>query len=84
MNEKNISNNVTSYDKDDILKEIEKELNRDKVLKNDTSNEKSNAKEVKSNVPYKNKKVNKILNNKDDLAKGILLSEILGKPKGRR
>ena len=62
------------------MKEIEKELNREKELKIDTSNKTT----VKPKVTSKNKKINKIINNKNDLVKGIVLSEILGKPKGRR
>ena len=80
MSDKIINQNGISYDKDAIMKEIEKELNREKELKIDTEKKTT----VKSNVPSKNKKVNKILSNKNDLVKGILLSEILGKPKGRR
>jgi len=80
MSDKNINQNQLSYDKDDIMKEIEKELNREKELKIDTSNKTT----VKPNVTSKNKKINKIINNKNDLVKGIVLSEILGKPKGRR
>ena len=81
MSDENINYNTDiSYDKDDIMKEIEKELNREKELKIDTSNKTT----VKPNVTSKNKKINKIINNKNDLVKGIVLSEILGKPKGRR
>jgi len=80
MSDKNLNQNQISYDKDDIMKEIEKELNREKELKIDTSNKTT----VKPNVTSKNKKINKIINNKNDLVKGIVLSEILGKPKGRR
>lgn len=83
MSDKYYNENQISYDKDDIMKEIEKELNRAKDLKFDISNE-ANETIIKSNVPSKNKKINKILNNKNDLVKGIILSEILGKPKGRR
>ena len=80
MRDKNINQNEISYDKDDIMLEIEKELNKEKESKIDTSNEAI----AKPKVSSKNKKINKILNNKNDLVKGILLSEILGKPKGRR
>ncbi|WBW97561.1 hypothetical protein [Oceanirhabdus sp. W0125-5] len=80
MSEKNINNNEISYDKDDILKEIEKELRKNKELKVDDSNDITEQ----SKGTNRNKKINKILSNKNDLVKGILLSEILGKPKGRR
>ena len=80
MSDKNINQNEISYDKDDIMLEIEKELNREKEFKIDIPNETT----IKPKVSSKNKKINKILNNKNDLVKGILLSEILGKPKGRR
>ena len=84
MNDKNINNNETSYDKDDILREIERELQKSRELKSDSSNEPIKQRVKKTETPSKNKKVNKIVNNKNDLVKGILLSEILGKPKGRR
>ncbi len=80
MSDNNINQNEISYDKDDIMKEIEKELYREKELKINTPNKTT----VKPKVSSEKKKVNKILNNKNDLVKGILLSEILGKPKGRR